>query len=58
MLNEYIFLDFLGQGQFGKVKLAQKDGKKYAIKIFKKSKLKRKKEFSKDKDGSILIQNL
>jgi hypothetical protein len=36
------------------VKLAIKDDKRYAMKILKKSKLKRKKDFTKDMDGSII----
>ena len=43
MINDYIFDEFLGEGAFGKVKLAFKrsSGQKYAIKIMKKSKLRR-----------------
>lgn len=55
MLNDYVFDDFLGQGAFGKVKLAHKKGhpeQRYAIKILKKSKLKRQREFVKDQNGS------
>jgi hypothetical protein len=36
------------------VKSAIKDDKRYAMKILKKSKLKRKRDFTKDVDGSII----
>ena len=45
MINNYIITDFLGKGAFGKVKLGIKmvgdREEKYALKIFKKSQLKR-----------------
>lgn len=56
MLNDYVFDEFLGQGAFGKVKLASKrqhgGDQKVAIKILKKSKLKRQREHIKDANGS------
>ena len=58
MINDYILLDFLGQGAFGKVKLAAKKNnneKKYAMKIFKKSSLKRKREFYIDDAGGYFF---
>lgn len=53
MINEYCFEKKLGEGAYGKVKLAKKKdtNEKYAIKILKKSLLKRKREFIKDGDG-------
>ena len=44
----------LGEGSFGKVKLATKvdTGEKYAIKTFRKSVLRRKREAYRDVDGS------
>lgn len=50
MINDYIIVDHLGQGGFGTVKLAIKNENKYALKIFKKSHLKRKREYIKDKE--------
>lgn len=52
-INEYSFEKTIGEGGFGKVKLAKKKGsnEKFAIKILKKSILKRKKEFVKIGDG-------
>jgi hypothetical protein len=49
----------LGEGAFGKVKKVIKkindtQEKEFAIKILKKSVLKRKKEFYKDEEGSII----
>lgn len=59
MLNNYIFIKSLGSGAFAKVKLAIKrvddSEKKYAIKVFKKSMLKKKREFYKDSNGGGLI---
>jgi serine/threonine protein kinase len=53
MLNQYKFIKTLGKGSFGKVKLVEREimGYKemFAIKIFKKSFLKKRKEFYKDK---------
>ncbi|CAK83622.1 unnamed protein product (macronuclear) [Paramecium tetraurelia] len=60
MLNDYVFDEFLGQGAFGKVKLAHKQGdpsKRYAIKILKKSKLKRQREFVKDANGNLVVKD-
>ena len=55
-VNQYVLLRTLGEGSFGKVKLAIRcdTGEKYAIKIVKKSILRRRREFTKDSDGSIL----
>lgn len=57
MINEYCFEKKLGEGAYGKVKLAKKKDTedKFAIKILKKSLLKRKREFIKDGDGWIFI---
>lgn len=57
MINEYCFVKKLGEGSYGKVKLAKKKDTedKYAIKILKKSVLKRKREFIKDAEGMFLL---
>ena len=56
MINNYCILQTLGEGSFGKVKLCVKTlmdrEKKFAAKVFQKSKLRRKKEMIRDKDGS------
>ncbi|CAD8082598.1 unnamed protein product [Paramecium sonneborni] len=60
MLNDYVFDEFLGQGAFGKVKLAHKKGQptqRFAIKILKKSKLKRQREFVKDANGNLVVKD-
>lgn len=58
MINNYVIAEYLGQGAFGKVKLVIKSEndiqKKYAMKIFKKSQLKRKREYIKDANGGII----
>ena len=43
VVNGYHYLKTLGEGSFGKVKLVEKNGKQFAIKIMKKSILKKKK---------------
>lgn len=57
MLNQFIITDNLGEGSYGKVKLAKKISstgveKLFALKIVKQSLLQHYKEFTKDKDGS------
>lgn len=55
-INNYFIEDFLGQGAFAKVKLGRKKlmdrEKLYAIKIIKKSKLKKMRNISKNAEGS------
>ena len=55
-INNYIIEEFLGQGAFAKVKLGRKKlldhEKLYAIKIIKKSKLKKLRNISKNAEGS------
>jgi len=46
-----MLLTKLGEGSFGKVKLAEKNGKQYAIKMIKKSRLKKKREYYVDENG-------
>ena len=62
MINDYIVTDYLGQGAFGKVKLAVKVindvARKFAMKIFKKNQLKRKKEYYKDQNGGNFLPYL
>lgn len=61
-LLELHILKVLGEGAFGKVKLASKSlkdfdrfEKKYAIKVYKKANLRKKKTIVRDKNGSFLI---
>ena len=68
MINNYVFIDKLGEGTFGKVMLAAKmdyeenpdtdnlilaDKKRFAVKILKKSYLKKKRQFYKDSEGKM-----
>ena len=61
MINNYAILELLGQGSFGKVKRAIKRvgnvEYQYAIKILKKSHLKRKKEWVTDEDGNKRVKS-
>ena len=56
--NEYKILELLGRGAYSKVKLVMKDNVKYAMKIIDKKELKKKKFFSQDKDGNVIINSL
>jgi len=57
MINNYVFMETLGKGSYGKVKLAlhssEDKNKKYAVKILKKSFLKRKREYYRDSGGGM-----
>ena len=60
MMNNYTIFHVLGEGAFGKVRLASKTipdfgdfEKKYAIKVYKKANLRRKRSLIKGKDGSF-----
>lgn len=58
MINQYVIKETLGSGTFGKVKLCvRKMGEKelkFAIKILKKSYLKRQREMYRDESGSFV----
>jgi [calcium/calmodulin-dependent protein kinase] kinase len=58
-INQYTITGKLGEGSFGKVKLAIKDGtdEKFAVKSFRKSALKRKREAYRDADGKMKYKN-
>ena len=44
VINGYLVKDFLGSGSFSKVKLLEKNGEHYAVKIINKKQLRRKKK--------------
>lgn len=50
-------LDNLGEGSSGKVRLCQdtRDGKYYAIKVFNKTILRKRKEYHRRKDGAGMV---
>ena len=56
--NEYRILEPLGRGAYSKVKLVMKENVKYAMKIIDKKELKKKKFFTQDKDGNVIINSL
>ncbi|CAD8055783.1 unnamed protein product [Paramecium sonneborni] len=56
-LNDYILKQVLGQGTFGKVRLAEKNLQNYAIKILNKSRLKKQREYYTDSNGVVKIKN-
>ena len=58
-INGYTVLRTLGYGAFSKVKLVEKDGVKYAMKVIDKMQLRKKKKgFSKNTNGKILVDLL
>ena len=58
IINGYKVLEYIGCGSYSKVKLVEKDGQKYAMKIINKENLKRKKGFLKNKDGKVIVNSL
>lgn len=52
-INDYIMHQLLGKGSYGKVKLCSSSGMQYAIKIYSKSLLKRKKDYVKNAFGRL-----
>ena len=60
MINEYTFIKLLGEGAYGKVKLAiqMESLKKYAVKVIKKDLLKRRREMIRDERGSKSFHSL
>ncbi|KRX08636.1 Protein kinase-like domain [Pseudocohnilembus persalinus] len=56
-INNYTFLDTIGQGSFAKVKLAIKQKKYYAIKIMKKSYLEQQKFYYRNLKGEMQVNN-
>jgi serine/threonine protein kinase len=57
--NGYIVKKILGSGAFSKVKLVEKNGKEFAMKIIDKNKLQRKKKgFFKDDEGKLQINSM
>lgn len=51
--NDYKVIKFLGEGSLCKVKLVEKDGHKYALKIINKKKLNNNKKIFKDDSGNM-----
>ena len=58
IINGYKVLEYIGCGSYSKVKLVEKNGQKYAMKIINKENLKRKKGFLKNKDGKVIVNSL
>ena len=59
--NEYKIISSIGEGGYSKVKLVEKKGKKYAMKIIDKKKLSHTRKgfgFNKIEDGTIKINSL
>eukprot|EP00347_Sterkiella_histriomuscorum_P014297 403361412 len=55
-VNQYVFQETIGQGAFGKVKLAhlkEDPTQLYAVKVFRKSQLLKKKEYFRKKEGGM-----
>ncbi len=59
MINDYAIVKLIGEGAFGKVKLAydQNTEELFAIKMFRKSLLKKKREYFKKEGGGMGFKN-
>lgn len=56
ILNGYVFMHTLGRGSYSKVKMAVKEGKKFAVKILNKRLLRKKtKGYGKDNEGNLKV---
>lgn len=57
IVNQYTFLRKLGEGAYGKVKLAECNRRQYAIKIINKDRLRRQREFIVNPRGGMGVKN-
>jgi len=57
IVNQYTFLRKLGEGAYGKVKLAECNHRHYAIKIINKDRLRRQREFVVNPKGGMGVRN-
>ena len=57
IINQYQMIKNIGEGGYGKVKLAFSNNKKFAIKIMNKHKLKQNQYFVQGKNGLMKIRN-
>lgn len=53
IVNGYTLVNKLGQGSFGKVKVCTREGQQFAVKIFNKAILRRRREFMKNDRGGM-----
>lgn len=53
IINGYTLVNKLGQGSFGKVKVCTREGLQFAVKIFNKAILRRRREFMKNEKGGM-----
>ena len=58
IINGYKIIKLLGRGSFSKIKLIEKNGKKYAMKIINKTHLTSKTCFQRNKEGKIIVNSL
>ena len=59
VINGYTVIDTLGCGAFSKVKLVEKEGVQYAMKIIDKKQLQRKKKgFTKNSEGKVIVSSM
>jgi [calcium/calmodulin-dependent protein kinase] kinase len=56
-LNQYTVIRKLGEGAYGKVKLVQNGEEFFAVKVFSKSTLKRRREFVKNPNGGMGVKD-
>ena len=59
VISGYTVIKDLGFGAFSKVKLVEKEGKQYAMKVINKKQLQRKKKgFAKNIDGKVIVSSM
>lgn len=56
-INQYSIIRKLGEGSFAKVKLAEFQDKKFAIKVFNKSQLLKRRDFITDDEGNMVMHS-
>ncbi|CAG9332265.1 CAMKK1_2 [Blepharisma stoltei] len=57
MVNQYSIIKNLGEGAFGKVKLCKKGAELYAVKIYNKALLRKKRDYYRNEDGGMTVTN-
>lgn len=55
-INQYSLLQSLGEGSYGKVKLCTHKGKYYAVKIYRKMLLRKRKGYFRDSSGALAVR--
>lgn len=57
MVNQYAIIKNLGEGSFGKVKLCKRGDSLFAVKIYNKAMLRKKRDYYRNEDGGMTVTN-